>query len=153
MPIVYPQVQAAAPSPAVGYKFNYGVKLLDQDGLSVGNAYTASIDPSLSSWILFPSASQASGTVIPVQLPTGSLVSFEAGTGLLPAIEFWRLDYEGDVEIKLVTQTGSVVFGGPFAASSSEELILPTGSYTNLTQLDVGGDTIYYIVLEQSQIK
>lgn len=154
MPISYPiikqQASGAAPTPTGPGYFNYAVGTFTPNvEIITGSAYTASI--SASAYVFGVSGDVASGSTINIAVPTSSLI--QAGTGDVkfysPAIEFWRLD-SNPVTVKLVGDGGvNVFFGKPNAATA--DYSLPISTYTNITQLDLGG-TIIYLPLEQSSI-
>jgi hypothetical protein len=158
MAISYPIISSqATPTTGSGIanRFEYSVGQFSSTSTMVGGqAYTASF--AVSSWIVYVSSSVPTGSTINIAVPTSSFVE-SAGSGNLaphhysPALEFWRVDQE-NVQVQLTSSNPNVVFGlGP----QTSNFILPTSSYTNLTQLDLGygmGGQLVYFVLEQSQL-
>lgn len=149
-PIIKQQAAGTTQSSGSGY-FNYAVGLFSSQGeIVTGSAYTASV--SASAYLFFVDSGVASGSTIDIAVPTSSLVQFNM-TGSVkfysPALEFWRLDTR-PVTVRLVGDGGSNVFFGNPNGSTAATYTLPTSSYTNIVQLNVG--QIIYLPLEQSSI-
>jgi len=156
MPISYP-IQTTTTITSTGSNtanyFNYAVGQFSSDASMVETqAYTASF--SASAWIVYVSASVPTSTTMSIAMPTTSYVQFVGPTSVphnySPALEFWRVDQE-NVQVRLSSSNPDVVFG----FSGSPTFILPTSSYTNLTQIDPGygmGGQLVYFILEQSQL-
>lgn len=158
MPIVYPTnlatTSTTAGSTGPGY-FNYAIGFFDPLAgafITTGSAYTSSFD--VSAYVMLVSSSVASGSTIDIAVPTAS---FQANSGAFgeivinPAIEFWRLDQNPDVTVRLVSNTGSVVFSKNIVTTSSFYTI-PTSSYNSLVNIPGEGGIIYYLMLEKSQL-
>ena len=149
-PIITQTIVTSSAGPTGPGYFNYAVGMFTNDGQIVtGSTYTISV--SASAYLFAVSGDVASGSTISIQMPTSSLI--QAGSGNVkfysPAVEFWRVD-SNPVTVKLIGDSGSsVFFGKPFGGTS--DYTLPTSSYTNITQLDLGG-MLVYLPLEQSTI-
>ena len=159
MPIVYPiNAQSTTTTTTTvgnGY-FNYAIGFFDPNNgpfITTGSAYTSSFD--VSAYVIFVDPSTPSGSTINIAVPTSSYQVESGSFGEIlinPAIEFWRIDQNADVTVKLVTNTGSVGFTNNIAVTSSFYTI-PTSSYNSLVNVPGGmGGTIYYLMLEKSQL-
>jgi hypothetical protein len=158
MAISYPIISSqATPSTGSGIanRFQYSVGQFSSNVAMVETqAYTASFD--VSSWIVYVSSSVPSATTMSIAMPTASFVQAVGGGNLdphhySPALEFWRVDQE-NVQMQLSSSDPDIVFG---IGSQTPTYILPTSSYTNLTQIDLGygfGGKLVYFILEQSPL-
>lgn len=153
MPISYPISQQSTSGYITANYFNYAVGQFSQQATMVHTeSYTASFNAA--AWLVYVSASVPSSTTMSIAMPTASFVQFIGDTtvphNLSPALEFWRIDQE-NVQVRLSSSNPNVVFG--FAGAST--YVLPTSSYTSLTQIDTGfgfGGQLIYFILEQSPL-
>lgn len=159
MPIVYPiNAQSTTTTTTTvgnGY-FNYAIGFFDpMNGIAVttGSAYTSSFE--VSAYVLSASSGVASGSIINIAVPTSSYQIESGSFGEIlvnPAIEFWRIDQNADVIVRLISNTGSVGFTKNVSVTSSFYDI-PTSSYNNLVSIPDGqSGKIYYLMLEKSQL-
>lgn len=156
MPIVYPINASSTTTTAGNGFFNYAIGLFDPmsgPSITTGSAYTSSFE--VSAYVLSASSGVASGSIINIAVPTSS---YEVSSGpfgeiiINPAIEFWRIDQNADVIVRLISNTGSVGFTKNVSVTSSFYNI-PTSSYNNLVSVpDTGAGKIYYLMLEKSQL-
>lgn len=158
MPIYYPpttQQAQQAGSNTANY-FNYAVGQFSQQASMVHTqAYTASFDAS--AWLVYVSSSVPSNTTMSIAMPTASFVQFAGDYPAVPhsyspALEFWRVDQE-NVQVRLSSSNPDVVFG----LAGASTFVLPTSSFTSLTQIDTGfqrdpGGKLIYFILEQSAL-
>ena len=158
MPIVYPiNASSTTTTATIGNGFfNYAIGFFDPmsgPSITTGSAYTSSFE--VSAYVLSASSGVASGSIINISVPTSS---FEINSGsfgeiiINPAIEFWRIDQNADVIVRLVSNTGSVGFTKNISITSSFYNI-PTSSYNSLVSApDSQAGKIYYLMLEKSQL-
>lgn len=155
MSISYPtqQHQIAQTGSTTANFFKYAVGQFTQNTqINHTSSYTASYD--VSSWIVNVNGSVPTGSTIKIAMPTSSFVTSSNNLAphfYTPALEFWRVD-PVNVNVLLSSSNPNVVFG--FNMDST--FLLPTSSYTNIVQIDLGFDQnqgpLIYLCLEQSQI-
>ena len=156
MPIVYP-INASSTTTTIGNGFfNYAIGFFDPmsgSSITTGSAYTSSFE--VSAYVLSASSDVASGSIINIAVPTSSFQISSGSIGEIvinPAIEFWRIDQNAEVIVRLISNTGSVGFTKNISITSSFYNI-PTSSYNSLVNVpDSQSGKIYYLILEKSQL-
>lgn len=154
MAIIYPRQAAASTSTGNGY-FNYAVTFFDPNNgpfIVTGSAYTSSF--AASAYVLLVNSEVASGSTIDIAVPTASFQVSSGSIGEIvinPAIEFWRLDQNPNVIVRLVTNNPEVGFTKNLFNTSSFYTI-PTSSYNSLLSIPAGGNSLFYLMLEKSQL-